>query len=79
MFHRPGEPLKSQMPSWSWAATLRGVYYESKILDQDFDDLKPGLIFKSKLAKCPKVEHARLSIASKAALSKCQACYNLPR
>ena len=41
--------------------------------------LKPGLIFKSKLAKCPKVEHIRLSIASKAALSKCQACYNLPR
>jgi len=26
------------MPSWNWAATLRGVYYESKILDQDFDD-----------------------------------------
>ena len=28
------------MPSWSWAATLRGVYYEPKILDQDFDDLE---------------------------------------
>jgi hypothetical protein len=38
VFHRPVEPLKWQMPSWSWAATLRGVYYEFKILDQDFDD-----------------------------------------
>jgi hypothetical protein len=26
------------LPSGSWAATLRGVYYESNILDQDFDD-----------------------------------------
>jgi hypothetical protein len=35
VFHRPGE---SQMPSWSWAATLHGVYYGPKILDQDVDD-----------------------------------------
>jgi len=25
------------MPSWSWAATLRGVYHEPRILDQDID------------------------------------------
>jgi hypothetical protein len=38
-----------------------------------------GLIFKSKLSKSAKVEGIRLSLASKAVLSKCRACYNPPR
>jgi hypothetical protein len=37
VFHRPGEPLKANA-FLELGSTPRGVYYESKILDQDFDD-----------------------------------------